>query len=280
MVSLRHESFAQLTPRLAKLAAFTGELPMWRGFIALLSVILLASSAWAGQVIDTPILGSVDNFRDLAGIGAAYGGGTLDPAGRGYLRPGVAYRANALTLDSADQAALAKLGIGEDIDLRTPAEIHRQPDQLPKGVVFVNVNILGIQKLPPLDLSGAAGADEQMREAYRDFVTNPVERAGFRAALLDVAYARTAIVFHCSAGKDRTGWMAVLLQSIAGVPQPIIRRDYLASDDYRAASIRAALAKLPADERPGYAVMMGVQSDFLEAAYVPCDETMAACGDI
>lgn len=241
---------------------------MWRGFIALLSVILLAPSAWAGQVINTPILGSVDNFRDLAGIGAAYGGGTADPAGGGYLRPGVVYRANALTLDAVDQAALAKLGIGEDIDLRTPAEIQRQPDRLPKGVVFVNVNIFGVQKLPPLDLSGAAGADEQMREAYQDFVTNPVERAGFRAALLDVADARTAIVFHCSAGKDRSGWMAVLLQSIAGVPQPIILRDYLASDDYRAASIRAALVKLPADERTSYAVMLGVQPDFLEAAFV------------
>ena len=61
--------------------ALTGGLLMRHGFIILLSLILLVPPARAGQVINTPILVSADNFRDLAGIGAAYGGGTADPAG-------------------------------------------------------------------------------------------------------------------------------------------------------------------------------------------------------
>jgi protein tyrosine/serine phosphatase len=237
------------------------------GFITFLSLILLVPSAWAGQVINTPILVSADNFRDLAGIGAVYGGGTADPAGGGYLRPGVVYRSNALTLNRADQTALVKLGIGEDIDLRTPTEIHEQPDKLPSGIIYVNVNIFGGEKLPPLDLSSVAAAHKQMQGIYRGFVTNSAERASFRSALLDVADARRAVVFHCTAGKDRSGWMAILLQSIAGVPQPIILHDYLASNEYRAASIKGSLIKLPADKRPSYAVLMAAQADFLDAAF-------------
>lgn len=129
-------------------------------YIPVLLLCGLAAPAWAGQPINTPRLASADNFRDLAGISAAYGGGQTDPAGIASLRPGVVYRANALTLSPADRATLTKLGIGEDIDLRTPAEIQKQPDRLPAGVIYKNVNIFGGQKLPALDLATAAAADQ------------------------------------------------------------------------------------------------------------------------
>ncbi len=239
---------------------------MRNGLISVLLAAMLAAPACAAPPLTTPVLASVDNFRDVAGISSLYGGGTADPAAMGYFRPGLVYRANALRLSPADKLSLQKLGIGEDIDLRTPAEIQRQPDELPPGVRFINVNIFGVEKLPKLNLASADAANQEFEEFYRDFVVSPVERQNFRTTLLDIANAKTAIVFHCSAGKDRSGWLAALLQTIAGVPQPLIMRDYLASNAYTSARVQAALAKMPPDKRAVYAVLMSVQPQFLNAA--------------
>ena len=89
----------------------------------------LAGPACAGGVINTPVLGSADNFRDVAGVGAGFGGtGRPDAAAGGVLRVGQVYRANALTLSPADAAVVAELGITEDIDLRTPYEVKKMPE--------------------------------------------------------------------------------------------------------------------------------------------------------
>src|ERR1700688_2905482 len=106
---------------------------------------LSAASASAQQAIATPILTSVNNFRDIAGISAADGGtGTADTTGNnGVMRTGVFYRSNVLTLSSADLATISTLRITEVIDLRTPSEIAATPDVVPAGAGYLNVNILG-----------------------------------------------------------------------------------------------------------------------------------------
>lgn len=239
-----------------------------RRLMCALAICAVAVPAWAGQVIDTPTLNSADNFRDLAGISAAYGGtGQADRAGLRALRPGMVYRSNVLTLSPADQAILVRLGIAEDIDLRTPYETRHQPDVLPPGVAYVNVNIFAVQKLPAPDMASAATADKQMQTYYQGFVTNPVERREIRIALLDVANADKPVVFHCSSGKDRTGWLAAILQNIAGVKQDVIMRDYLASNRYTEPHVAAILARVPAAERPAVAMMLSVKPQFLDAAY-------------
>ncbi len=215
----------------------------------------IAAPAWAGQVINTPVLASARNFRDIAGISAADGGtGHPDAAWHGVLRSGVIYRSNALSLSPADQTTLAQLGIAEDIDLRTPDEIKRQPDALPPGIAFVNVNILAVQTSPKPNLASAPAAAQQMETYYRDFVTRPEERSAIRTALLDIAKADRPVVIHCSAGKDRTGWLAAIM------------RDYLASNRYTAAGVQAMLARVPAAQRPALAVLLSVQPQFLAAA--------------
>lgn len=238
-----------------------------RRLIGALLLCALAAPAIAAQPLTTPTLPSVDNFRDLAGISAAAGGtGQPDAAGHGTLRPGIVYRANVLTLSPADQVTLVKLGIAEDIDLRTPAEIKHQPDNLPRGIAFLNVNIVGVPSLPRPDTSSAAAAAQAMEGYYRDFVTSARERAEIRIALLDVASAKTPVVIHCSAGKDRTGWVSAILQNIAGVSPAVIMQDYLASNRYTAPVVQAMLAHVPVAQRPAYAVLLSVQPQFLNAA--------------
>ena len=89
-------------------------------------VLLSFAPASAQQAISTPILTLDENFRDLAGISAIYGGtGFVDTtSNNGVMRTGVFYRSEALSqLTPADSATLSMLRIGLDIDLRTPTEI-------------------------------------------------------------------------------------------------------------------------------------------------------------
>ena len=52
--------------------------------------------------------------------------------------------------------------------------------------------------------------------------------------MLDLANVSGPALYHCQAGKDRTGWTSMLLQTIAGVPQETIMKDYMASNHYLA----------------------------------------------
>src|SRR5689334_8592724 len=86
---------------------------------------LAVAHALAQQPIATPILSSDQNFRDLAGIAARYGGTGLANATAhdGVMRTGIIYRSEVLNVSNADLATLSSLHITRDIDLRTPSEI-------------------------------------------------------------------------------------------------------------------------------------------------------------
>jgi protein-tyrosine phosphatase len=198
---------------------------------------LLLPPAFAQEPIDTPILQSAPNFRDLAGIAEIHGGtGYADTtANGGVMRTGVFYRSNALSqLSPADSQTLSSAHIVLDIDLRTPAEINNYPnvppsqwngpDLGPAGAKQVNVNIFGTI-YPPTSVP-------DINNPYQSFVTNKDIAGEFGTALLDLAHASGPALYHCSEGKDRTGWTSMLLQTIAGVPQATIVQDYLASNLY------------------------------------------------
>ena len=116
------------------------------------AVVLLLSfkTTSAHEAITTPILISAPNFRDLAGISASHGGtGLVNPTSNdGVMRTGVFYRSDALgNLNNADFVTISSLRIGGDIDLRTPSEINQNPDRVPAGAIYTNVNIAGTQSL-------------------------------------------------------------------------------------------------------------------------------------
>jgi protein-tyrosine phosphatase len=235
-------------------------------------------SASAQQSIDTPILSSDQNFRDVAGIAPSMGGsGSPDQTSNGgVMRMGTFYRSEALTqLTLGDWTILSGLNIGLDIDLRTPGEITGTPsimapnagaDWVPNGASYLNVNIYGSTNPPPTDNVTTPGqALTYMTNTYRGFASDTGEMANFRTVLLALANEEAAALFHCSGGKDRTGWTAMLLQTIAGVPSNTIMQDYLATNQYMAASIAAALSKIPVADQPTMLILLGVQREFLEA---------------
>ncbi|MEC5409005.1 tyrosine-protein phosphatase [Paraburkholderia sp. MPAMCS5] len=223
---------------------------------------------------ETPRLASVENFRDVGGAAAGYP--TVDGK---QMRRGVFFRANVLTLSVADQTALEKLGVASVYDLRTPGEIARTGDILPRGAVSQTLNVLGVRDFVAPAFDSAAAAVAFMASQARDYVTGGAQRASFGALLRQIADGAGVQLFHSSAGKDRAGWVAALLQSIANVPLDVIMQDYLLSNVYLAQTIRSQKATLRAQDGDALAAiqepMLGVQEGFLQAGF---DQVQASYG--
>ncbi|NKJ46575.1 protein-tyrosine-phosphatase [Burkholderia sp. SG-MS1] len=249
-----------------------------RGFLKGSAHVVLASglggallSACGGGDLDTelpqtPRLASVSNFRDLAGVGAGYA--TVDGK---RMRRGAFYRANVLTLSSADETAIDKLGIASVYDLRTPGEIARQNDVLPGGVTPQTLNVLGISDFVVPVMDTAAAATAFMEAQARGYVTGAAQRAAYGTLLTRLADGAGAQLFHSKAGKDRAGWVAALLLSIANVPLDVITQDYLLSNTYLAASLDEQTGTLRAqDGEAAVAIQMPlleVQESYLQAGF-------------
>jgi protein-tyrosine phosphatase len=253
--------------------------------------------ASAQEAITTPILSSAPNFRDLAGISRSNGGtGFADTtSNNGVMRTGVFYRTNALSsLTNADWTTLSSMHIDRDIDLRTPYEIYGysgpQPpddvapaqDRVLAGATWTNVNIYGTWMPVPNPYTAApAQAATFMQEGYKDFVRDPNQRNGFRTVLLTLASDPGPDLWHCSGGKDRTGWTSAILQSIAGVSPDTIMKDYLATNSYISASLSLdkayLLSRYPGANPATIDALLGVQSSYLQAGL---DQVVASYGSM
>ena len=71
-----------------------------------------------------------------------------------------------------------------------------------------------------------------MANLYRGFVHNPGSRAAFAQTLrLIAAPEQLPLLFHCTAGKDRTGWLSAVLLTALDVDQDVIVADYLRTNE-------------------------------------------------
>lgn len=185
-------------------------------------------------------LASVDNFRDVAGSGAGYA--TRDG---GRVRTGVFFRSNDLRLAEEDHATIADIGLRAILDLRSEVEIAIHPDPAVPGADALHLDAIGIPMEQVAGLTARADAVALMNDVYRAFVVHPKSRAAFGAVLEQLATGGPQL-FHCSAGKDRTGWVAALLLHVAGVDDPTIESDYLLTNALTAASRARAETEIAA----------------------------------
>ena len=241
--------------------------------------------ASAQQAITTPILKTAENFRDLAGIPTNYGGtgfaNTTTHAG--VMRTGVFYRSSVLSLDTVDWTTLSALHINRDIDLRTNQEIYQTPDWVPAGAAYTNINVFGTTSPPgtlPQDAT-IASVLIMGQNGYRTFVTDSTERSRFGSVLLTLAHDNGPDLFHCSDGKDRTGWTAALLESIAGVSSTTRMNDYLASNKYLLETIiretPSIWANYPGLNGQDLTPVLGVDPSYINAAL---DQVVASYGSM
>ena len=167
-------------------------------------------------------LAGASNFRDIGGYA------TRDGRRVRWRR---VFRADRLDdLQPADWQRLQALGVACAVDLRATHECANAPPQWPgaRRVALPIDSTLGPQ-VEALRASGTALDGARMRvlmqQEYRRML---LEHAGtFGALLREVISCEGALVFHCAAGKDRTGLAAALLLGALGVPREVIVEDYL-----------------------------------------------------
>jgi protein-tyrosine phosphatase len=178
------------------------------------------------------------NVRDIGGYRSTYGTDVV----RGRI-----FRGDALSqLTVNDVSVLGSLDLRTVIDFRTPGEILVSgSDRLPSGLAPVSIPVVGgdlgglyeiiasgDQELQWREL-GEGRAASLMAQINRGFVADPRQREAFGAALrLLCSPGRLPALYHCSGGKDRTGWMTAVILTILGVPREHVLRDYLLSNDF------------------------------------------------
>ena len=207
-------------------------------------------------------LQGASNFRDVGGYR------TQDQR---RVRTGQVFRSDHLAgLKPEDLARLASLGIGHSLDFRGNAESTATPYDI-AGVQRLSLAIepTVIARMQALVAQGIVPTTEEtvamMQETYRDFVNHNAGTFGrFLKHLLEQP---TPQVFHCTAGKDRTGFAAALLLSALGVDRATIEHDYLLTNQLYKRDSRLEGTGHPHVMK----VLWQVQPEFLHAAFDAVD---------
>ncbi|KAF0846206.1 tyrosine-protein phosphatase [Nocardia caishijiensis] len=163
------------------------------------------------------------NFRDVGGLRTVDGG---------TVRPGVLLRSAQLSgLDEQGLATLGELRVTDVHDLRGPAEIdHIGHDTLPGGVrLHVTPFDSRMEEAPPHE-AATVSAYAHMVEVYRQFPLLPEAGEAITRLAASIVDGDGAVLVHCAAGKDRTGWAVATVLRAVGVHEDDIYTDFLASN--------------------------------------------------
>lgn len=234
-------------------------------------------------------ISTLPNLRDLGGYSAADGQ---------TVRTGLLYRSTDFSsLSHDDLAPLEGLGIRTVYDLRSVAERTALPDPRMPDVVEVPLDVLAdAEQAIPANIGKFLGdaatvkfvtenltADkgvELIAGTYRELVTLPSALAAYQSFFEGLAGAHsTPALFHCTTGKDRTGWAAASFLTLMGVDRDAVYHDYLLTNERLIPALKplfdefAAAGGDPALLRP----VLGVDAHYLDAAF---DEMTSRYGDI
>lgn len=198
------------------------------------------------------------NFRDLGGIQ------TTD--GR-YVKWGKLIRSDDLhTLTNADLEYLASVPITSIVDFRTEQEIEAAPDRMPSPEtkyyrLSISPGTMDESMIKTLLGYSAQQADSMMMAINVSLVSDSAYVAKYRDFFrLLQNEVNTPLLFHCSAGKDRTGMAAALVLYGPGADEKTVMKNYLMSNEYIEAKYGPYIEKFP-NLKP----LFEVKPEFLQA---------------
>ncbi|WJF90754.1 tyrosine-protein phosphatase [Paraburkholderia bonniea] len=206
---------------------------------------------------------NIVNLRDLGGLPAA--NGRTIQSGRLYrsANPGLA--------SAADITHLKMLELDVVVDFRAPGE--RSSSEAAFAAAFswrqepvLVGNLSPAQLLPTLKNFSLNDASTMMSGIYRAF---PLDYQAQFKALLTLAEQNRTMLYHCTAGKDRTGFATALLLSALGVERELIVENYLASNLWCAVvspEMAARIAEAGLDPAV-LGCLLSVREDYLDTAF-------------
>ncbi|HEY4169157.1 MAG TPA: tyrosine-protein phosphatase [Reyranella sp.] len=204
------------------------------------------------------------NFRDFGGHRTA----------EGTVRRGLVFRSAHLgALTDTDREALGTLGVKTIVDLRGVNEAAETP-HLIEGLAC---RVVGAHIEPQLGEHLRAGLEngtltpfvvmELLTDHYRDYPRRGA--SGFRTLFTTLSDGtRRPLVFHCTAGKDRTGFASALLLTLLGTRWDDVMEDYLRTNELWTGHV-GRYPELDIDTR---AAIVEARRPYLEAAFAAVHE--------
>ena len=223
------------------------------------------------------------NFRDLGGLKTRDGK---------TVRKGMIYRSDNLSkLETGQFGQFNDLRIASVYDLRTDHEIEGKEDHLPAQVRYLHTPVVEdnageIKGLKKRVLNGKITeqeAKDMTAKFYADAVT--VHVGAVKAILNGITSSDQPVLYHCSAGKDRTGIVSALILSILNVDRQVIVDDYMLSNYYRRNRAEKTLGKAklgrvikPKLNMDAIEVLSTVDESFINATFNAIDSTYGGIG--
>ena len=218
-------------------------------------------------------------------------GGYTTTDGR-TVKWGVLFRSDSLAnLTDDDVEVLDGLGLAAVTDFRGDSERADAPDRLPEQSPAIAYRALSVTN-PAVDVAelgrqvyaGELTEDELLALLDRKgYVNNPEVAQMWGQWVESLARpGQLPHLFHCTAGKDRTGFAAALVLLVLGVPEKQVMQDFLLSNEYLSAGIEQGITKIQAhsdaDIDPDIMrQVLGVSPQSLEGAI---DAMVASYGSI
>ena len=175
----------------------------------------------------------VDNFRDLGGI-------VVDDGRK--IKDGMFFRCGKLfDLTEQTKDALQKLNVKHVFDLRTNEEAEHEPDFVPQGATYHLAPVVpdGVRVMVRVDEIKKLIRSFSIREGIKMgrtmpnlYTKMPFGNSAYQQ-IFDALDTGESILFHCTAGKDRTGVASMLILLAFGLDYQAIRDDYMLSETYR-----------------------------------------------
>jgi protein tyrosine/serine phosphatase len=179
------------------------------------------------------------NTRDLGGL----------PHDGGLTRSGILVRSDNLrSLNASGLEAMVAYGVSAVIDLRSEGEVASSPSPFAEPDPFSDPPAPAYTHLALIDdaTMHKLAAASDMFERYLLMLEH--RPAAFSAIFSTLARTQGACVFHCFAGKDRTGMVAAMSLALAGVGIDSIAADYAETDSQMATRYEEWLAAAPPDQ--------------------------------
>lgn len=214
------------------------------------------------------------NFREL--------GGYKTKTGQTIKYRKIIRSSGLFGLVDEDLSYLSEYGVRKVVDFRSPEEKHDEPDKPIEGSENIFNPVFSIDETKN---SGDAGdmrevllkegnGENQMLWVYQDIVSNPHANQAYRNffdVLLNNTEDNKSVLFHCTAGKDRTGFGAAMFLSALNVDENIIIEDYLLSNKYLEDFARSKIDEIKEQGLPDDIVsklydLFMVRESYIEAA--------------
>lgn len=191
--------------------------------------------------------------------------------------------------DIADRKAFETLQIKTILDFRSDGEVNEAPDPVFSGSDYVHVCALygddgAAVSFSPSDIRNmladprliAGQSSPVLSDMYQSM---PFKNPGFQRLFSEIEQGNVPILFHCTAGKDRTGVAAMLILLALGVDEATALYDYELTNLYRKDAVKAAmlrhadrLAEMP-QLKTVFAMMEGVDRKSAECTLNTIKET-------